>query len=376
LNVNGRCAQWHSFGSTCSMNNPYALLGVAHDASATKIRTAYKELSRKWHPDKDRSVTAEVATARFQRLKAAYEQVIDPKKRSEVDATIKRNSASATPKAAKQASDSAKRQTASATAFTASFQKAWLFKGAHVFSRPRTGGRSPTNATATGTKRARHGLHAHFVKSTESTSTCETVPDSDDEVKNVFGPGARPVGVDVLDSDEEQAQREAELQAAEYVRRKHDERRTRRAAQQAQRLLERKRAKPYASTGQQSAAMRGHVRLSFRKHVGETHTLPSSGDINAAFAELGFEVLDVLSLCAQSAVLAVKTEAQALSCTLAFHGWPGRSLTDEAQVVLRKVSIVTGPVASSGRALAGQRTTVTATRKKIASCDQSGAKFL
>merc|ERR1719161_1942261 len=150
----------------------------------------------------------------------------------------------------------------------------------------------------------------------------------------------------------------------------------RRAAQQAQRLLERKRAKPYASTGQQSAAMRGHVRLCFRKRAGEAEGLPSSCDIKAAFAELGFEVLDVLSLCAQSAVLAVKTEAQALSCTLAFHGWPGRSLTDEAQVVLRKVSIVTGPVASSGRALAGQRTTVTATWKKIASCDQSGAKFL
>lgn len=53
-------------------DDPYVILGVAHNASAEEIKRAYKKLAIKLHPDrnKDRDTTKD-----FQRLQAAYQKI-------------------------------------------------------------------------------------------------------------------------------------------------------------------------------------------------------------------------------------------------------------------------------------------------------------
>ena len=59
----------------------YALLGIAPDATAQQLRSAWRRLALKWHPD--RAGTA--ATATFQKLLAAYSVLADPVARANYD---------------------------------------------------------------------------------------------------------------------------------------------------------------------------------------------------------------------------------------------------------------------------------------------------
>ena len=64
------------------MNNHYAVLGVAKDASQDDIKKQYRKLARKYHPDRSDEADAE---AKFKEVNTAYQTLKDPKKRAEYD---------------------------------------------------------------------------------------------------------------------------------------------------------------------------------------------------------------------------------------------------------------------------------------------------
>ncbi|MGC9455154.1 MAG: DnaJ C-terminal domain-containing protein [Phycisphaerae bacterium] len=60
----------------------YDILGVSRDASADQIKSAYRKLARKYHPDVNKSPDA---SQRFQEATEAYEVLSDPEKRKKYD---------------------------------------------------------------------------------------------------------------------------------------------------------------------------------------------------------------------------------------------------------------------------------------------------
>ncbi|PUZ64527.1 hypothetical protein GQ55_3G149700 [Panicum hallii var. hallii] len=71
----------------------YAVLGVARDASAAEIRSAWRRLSLKWHPDKlkgveDHSRLKEQALARYHEIQEAYKVLSDPSRKAMYDAGL------------------------------------------------------------------------------------------------------------------------------------------------------------------------------------------------------------------------------------------------------------------------------------------------
>jgi curved DNA-binding protein len=67
-----------------STPDPYDILGVGEKATKEEIKKAFRNLSMKWHPDKNKNDPT--AMSKFQQLNSAYEILGDDQKRNEYDA--------------------------------------------------------------------------------------------------------------------------------------------------------------------------------------------------------------------------------------------------------------------------------------------------
>lgn len=60
---------------------PFGVLGIPRNATHEQVKKAYRQLGRKWHPDKNRG-NEEEAALHFRRVAEAYEVLGDPQART------------------------------------------------------------------------------------------------------------------------------------------------------------------------------------------------------------------------------------------------------------------------------------------------------
>jgi DnaJ-class molecular chaperone len=58
------------------MSNPYQILEISDSASQSEVKSAYRKLAKKYHPDVNKDPGAE---EKFKQVSDAYESIINPK---------------------------------------------------------------------------------------------------------------------------------------------------------------------------------------------------------------------------------------------------------------------------------------------------------
>ena len=76
------------------MKNYYSILGVREDASPHELKSAYRNLMKKWHPDRCRH---EDATRRTEEVSFAYSVLSDPESRFNHDIDLREAGLSSKP---------------------------------------------------------------------------------------------------------------------------------------------------------------------------------------------------------------------------------------------------------------------------------------
>ena len=73
--------------SNTNKNRLYEQLGVEREATLAQVKTAFKKLALKWHPDKHPEAEREAATEKFKEISAAYSVLSNEEKRAYYDRT-------------------------------------------------------------------------------------------------------------------------------------------------------------------------------------------------------------------------------------------------------------------------------------------------
>ena len=72
--------------------DPYQVLGVTRDASEAEIKSAYRKLSKKYHPDANvNNPNKDLYTEKFKQVQNAYERIMDEKKGRTQSSTYSNN---------------------------------------------------------------------------------------------------------------------------------------------------------------------------------------------------------------------------------------------------------------------------------------------
>jgi hypothetical protein len=88
------------------MANLYAILGVNRTATSNEVKSAYRRLARKYHPDVNSDPSA---ATKFAQINEAYQTLIDPERRKMYDRTGRAASATATKQQSSPAARAARR---------------------------------------------------------------------------------------------------------------------------------------------------------------------------------------------------------------------------------------------------------------------------
>ncbi|KAJ2659447.1 hypothetical protein IWW48_003492 [Coemansia sp. RSA 1200] len=92
INSSGQWSSWFhtsQFTQIVHRKTHYAVLGISETATPKEIKTAYYELSKRWHPDKNKE-TANEAHQMFLKISEAYSVLGNERKRRDYDRTLLR----------------------------------------------------------------------------------------------------------------------------------------------------------------------------------------------------------------------------------------------------------------------------------------------